>query len=192
MSFTFFMFIAILAVLVALLIWALRNPKHEGSVDVEPGSLEQSGRRHATYLPLVRRALAPADYEFLASRGSPALARRVTQQRRHIALSYLAALHEDFSRLLRLAKAVAILSPEVATAQELERLWLSVQFSLQYQMLRAELRFGMISLPRLDALSHMVSELAVRMETAMKELGERAALAAKMASSLDRSGVDIS
>jgi hypothetical protein len=191
-NFTFFMFFAIVAVLVALLVWALRNPNRNNPLDVEPGSLEQTDRRHATYLPLIRRALSPGDYEFLASRGSPALARRVSKQRHRIALSYLAALHDDFLRLLRLAKVVAVLSPKVATAQEFERLWLSVQFSLRYHMLRAGLYFGVLSLPRLDALSHMVSELAVRMDTAMKELGERATLAAKMASSLDRSGLDAS
>ena len=37
----------------------------------------------------------------------------------------------------------------------------------------------------------MVSELAVRVEIAMSELGERAAIAAQMASSLDRGGVDV-
>jgi hypothetical protein len=39
-------------------------------------------------------------------------------------------------------------------------------------------------------LSHMVSELAVRMESSLKELGERAALAAKT-SSLDGGGVGV-
>ena len=72
-----------------------------------------------------------------------------------------------------------------------ERARLSAQFSLRYQMVRAGLYDGLLSLPRLDALSHMVSELAVRMETAMKELGERAALAAKLASSLDGRNVDV-
>jgi hypothetical protein len=56
---------------------------------------------------------------------------------------------------------------------------------------RAGLYAGLSSVPRLDALSHMVSELAVRMETALKELGERAALAAKAASPLDGRGVNI-
>jgi hypothetical protein len=192
MSFTSLLFIAIVAVLAGLLIWALRSPNKDNALPIEPGSLEEADRRHATYLPLMRVALSSADYEFLASRGSPALARRIAKERRHVALSYLAALRDDFLRLLRLAKAVAVLSPEVATAQELERVWLSVQFSLRCQMLRIGLQFGMVSLPRLDALSQMVSELAVRMDTAMKDLGERAALAAKMASSLDRSGLDAS
>jgi hypothetical protein len=37
----------------------------------------------------------------------------------------------------------------------------------------------------------MVSQLAVQMETSMKELGERAAMAIEMASTLDGNGVDI-
>jgi argininosuccinate lyase len=44
-------------------------------------------------------------------------------------------------------------------------------------------------LPQLDGLGDMVSGLSVRMEEAMKELGERAALAAELASSLNRRGL---
>jgi hypothetical protein len=131
------------------------------------------------------------DFGFLASHGSPTLLRRARKERRHVALAYLAALHDDFQRLLRLAQVVALLSPDVGAAQEFERARLSAQFSLRYQMVRAGLYAGLLSLPRLDALSHMVSELASRMEMALKELGERAALAAKAASPLDGRSVDI-
>ncbi len=191
MNFTFFIFFPIVAGLLALLVWTLRNPNKRKALNIEPVSLEQVGRRHPTYLPLIRQALSPSDFAFLTSHGSPGLARRARRERRRIALSYLAELRDDFQRLLRLARVVAALSPEVGAAEELERLWLNLQFSWRYQMVRAGLYFGLLSLPKLDALSHMVSELAVRMETAMKELGERAALAAKLASSLDRRSVDI-
>ena len=59
-------------------------------------------------------------------------------------------------------------------------------FGWRYQMIRLQLRSGLAPLPRLDDLSNLVSGLSVRMETAIKELGERAALAAEMASSFDR------
>jgi len=188
---TLFLFFVIVACLVAALVWALRPPsQHQRFVD-EPTSLEQVGRRHCTYLPLVRQALSATDFAFLETRGSRKLASRLRKERRRIALSYLANLHDDFLRLLRLAKAIATLSPEIATAQELERLWLSFQFACRYQLLWAGLFTGVPSLGRLDGLSQMVSELAVRMETAISELGERAAIAAQLASSLDRRRVDI-
>jgi hypothetical protein len=192
MKFTLILFFfPIVAALLALLAWALRGPRTHSAHNLELEHLEQTGRRHATYLPLIHQALSPRDIAFLSSHGSPELLRRARKERRRIALSYLAALHDDFLRLLRLAKVVAALSPEVGAAQELERLWLSLRFSWRYEMVRAALYCGFLSLPRLDALGHMVSELAVRMETAVKELGERAVLAAKLASSVDRHGVDI-
>jgi hypothetical protein len=43
----------------------------------------------------------------------------------------------------------------------------------------------------MNAVSTLVSRLAVRMEAAMKELGERAALAAELASAADRGDVDV-
>ena len=191
MNFTPILFFSIVGALLALLAWALRAPGTRAAHKLDLASLEETGRRHATYLPLIRQALSPADLAFLSSRGSPGIARRAGKERRGIALSYLDELRADFQRLLRLAKAVAALSPEVGAAQELERLWLSLEFSWRYQLIRAALYAGLLSLPRLDALSHMVSELAMRMETAMKELGERAALAAKLASSLDGRNVDV-
>jgi hypothetical protein len=113
------------------------------------------------------------------------------KERRGVALSYLTALHEDFSRLLDLATVVAALSPELAPTQEKERVWLKVQFTSRYQLLRVALHAGVFPQHKLDILTHQVSELAVRMETAIRELGERAAVAAKLASSLDGRGVDV-
>jgi hypothetical protein len=129
--------------------------------------------------------------EFLARRGSPQIVRRVRRERRNVALLYLTQLREDFQRLLRLARAVAALSPAVGSRQELERLWLSLEFSWRYQMIRAGFRYGLLPVPQLNSLSHMVSQLAAQMETCLKELGERAATAVQMASTLDGSGVDI-
>jgi hypothetical protein len=188
---TVYVFVAIVACLLALLAWALSKPKHQKQPNDEPASLEQEGRRHATYLPSIRQALSAADFVFLVTHGSHQLAVRVRKERRQIVLSYLASLRDDHLRLLRVAKVVAALSPEVASAQELERVWLTLQFSLRYRIIRGEVYAGWLPLRNLSGLSHMVSDLAVRVETAMNELGERAALAAKLASSLDRGGVDV-
>jgi len=184
-------FFPLVAALLVVLAWALRRPRGPSAQKLDLECLEQTGRRHATYLPLIHQALSPRDSSFLASQGSPDLLRRVRKERRRVALAYLTGLHDDFQRLLRLAQVVALLSPDVGVAQEFERARLSLQFSWHYQMVRAGLYAGLLSLPRLDALSHMVSELAFRMESALKELGERAALAAKAASSLDGRSVDI-
>jgi hypothetical protein len=58
-------------------------------------------------------------------------------------------------------------------------------------MIRAGFYYGPLPVPQLNSLSHMVSQLAVQMETSMKELGERAAMAVQMASTLDGNGMDV-
>jgi hypothetical protein len=185
-------YIAAVALLLILLLWALRAPRRNttGAKD-ESALLGQSGRRHATYLPLIRQVLLPGDLAFVAARGFPELFHRMRKERRRVALSYLTALREDFIGLLRLAAVVAAMSPDLAPAQETERVWLNVQFEWRYQMLRIALHMGVFPQRRLDALSSVVSELAARMETAISEFGERAAMAKKLASSFDGQGVDV-
>src|ERR1700722_9266141 len=124
MTATLIIFSGIVAALLVVLRWALRAPGKSGRGTFDLASLEESGRRHATYVALIKQAASPADMEFLAKRGSPEIARRVRRERRNVALQYLMQLREDFQRLLRLARAVAALSPAVGSRQELERLWL--------------------------------------------------------------------
>jgi hypothetical protein len=193
MNFFFYTFVLAVAVLLILLAWSLRAPKKRRTPSLGPLASEQDpDRRHATYLPQIHRALAPEDFEFLASRASRRLMRRVGKERRRIALAYLSGVQEDFQRLLKLARVIAVLSPEVGATQEFERLQLGVQFALRCHMIRAKLLLGLAPLPQLSGLSNMVSGFAVRMETAVTELGERAALATELASSLERRGVDLS
>jgi hypothetical protein len=90
-----------------------------------------------------------------------------------------------------MAKIIALLSPEVAALQEFQRLRLTVAFGWRYELIRVQVRAGLAPISRLDRLSNFVSSMSVRMETAMKELGERAALAAELASSLDGRGGDM-
>src|SRR5882762_3775207 len=117
--------------------------------------------------------------------------RRVHHERRRVARAYLAALRGDFQSLLRMAKVIAALSPEVAAVHEFERLRLTAKFAWQYEMIRWKLLAGFVKVPQMDGLSDLVSELSVRMEAAMKELGERAAAAAELASSIYRRGLDV-
>ena len=184
-------FFVVLAILLALLVWSL-VPRQTSRAQDEAQSLEESGRRHATYSGLICQSLSNSDFDFLKSRYSPQLARRVQKERRHVALLYLVEIRGDFDRLLRLARVIAVLSPEVSPLQEFDRLRLSFQFSWRYQLIRVGLSLNAFSIKEFANLTGMVSALAVRIEAAMKELGERAALAAELASSLDgRRGVDI-
>jgi hypothetical protein len=58
-------------------------------------------------------------------------------------------------------------------------------------MIRWKLLTGLAPMAQLAGLSDLVSGLSVRMETAMNELGERAAAAAELASSINRRGLDV-
>ena len=191
MSLQLSLFFGLVLVLLLLLAWALRAPRKPKRPGVGPNFLEETGRLHVDFLPQIRQALAQSDYDFLADRGMSSLQRRLRRERKRIVLAYLAAVHEDFESLLRMARIISVLSPEVAALHEFERLRLTLKFSLRYRLIRMQLRAGKVPIPRLAGLSDLVSGLSVRMETAMKELGERAALAAELASSFDGRGGDV-
>ena len=188
MNLTLILFFGFVALLLLALGWALRKPRNARNLPTDPDALEE-GQRHVDYLPQIRQALAAADYDFLSRRASRGALQRVRKDRRGIALAYLTALRGDFQNLLCMASVIAVLSPEVAAAHEFERLRLTTKFAWQYQIIRWKLMAGFAPLPQLDGLSALVSGLGVRMEAALKELGERAALAAELTSSMNRRGL---
>ena len=188
MNLTLILFFGFVALLLLALGWALRKPRNARNLPTDPDALEE-GQRHVDYLPQIRQALAAADYDFLSRRASRGALQRVRRDRRGIALAYLSALRGDFQNLLCMASVIAVLSPEVAAAHEFERLRLTTKFAWQYQMIRWKLMAGFAPLPQLDGLSALVSGLSVRMEAALKELGERAALTAELASPMNRGGL---
>lgn len=189
MSLFFYLFFGFVGLFLLLFVWSMRA-RQGGKPSTEPRILDEYGRANVAHLPQIRQALAAADFEYLSQKAPRALARRVHQERQRVALAFLSAVRQDFQGLLRLAKIVAVLSPEVAAVQEFERVLLTLKFYWRYEWIRMQLRAGLAPLPRLDALSDFVSSISVRMETAMKDLGERAALAAELASSFHGGGPD--
>ncbi len=137
---------------------------------------------HIFYLPHIKQALGQADYEYLSARGPAGLAKRVRKERRRIALNYLAALRSDFERLQHMARVVAVMSPSVAVAQELQGVRLNVEFSIRYRIIYFRLLSDIAPMSAISNFSNLISSLTVRMETAMSSLGESAALAAELAS----------
>ena len=189
MNLTFLLLFGIVATLLLLLAWALRGTGKLPESGAIANAFERSERLHVNFLPQIRQALDTADYAFLEGKGAPVLQRRVRRERRDVALAYLSSLRQDFQGLLRMARIIAVLSPEIVVVQEFERLRLTVKFLWRYEMIRMKLRVGFLSLPQLDALGNLISGLSVRLEKAIKELGERAALAAELASPPDRRGI---
>lgn len=181
-----YFFFAIIALLLVLFCWSLRNPKRHAlsaGSSVIPQDLQGS---HVTHLPQIRRALAPADFAFASERIPPKALRRMQRERRNVALAYLSALRAELERLLRTARILASLSPEVAGGQELERIVLTLNFVCRYRVIRMSVWAGFTPLPQISDLGDLLSAYSVRLEEAIRELGERAAMVAEMVSSPDR------
>jgi hypothetical protein len=137
-------------------------------------------------MPQIRQSLDAADLAFAREKGGRALSGRLRRERRTVSLLYLAAIRRDFEQLLRIARVVALLSPQVSGAHEYERLRLSLLFRVRFQFVRVRLWMGNPAMPEVSTLGEMVGSLAVQMEKAMTQLGERAALAAELALQSDR------
>jgi hypothetical protein len=170
--------------LAAVLVWTLR-PAHRRR---RPGGLSvlESAPRHLCNMGPIRQSQDPKDLHYVTSRGSRELAKRLRRERKDVALLYLDSLRSDFEQLLRIARVVALLSPEISGSYEYERLRLSVLFRLRLALVKFRFMFGNAAMPQLTSLGEMVTSLAIRMEAAMETLGERAVLAADVALQSER------
>lgn len=148
--------------------------------EVVPNQRRDQRYLHTPHLPLIKQALVNLDFAYLNGRGYPALAKRIRKERRHIALGYLACLRLEFEKLLHLARMVAVMSPNVEVAQEVRGLRLNLEFTYRYYLIYFRLLSGVAPLEAIGNLSNMVSALTIRMETAMRELGEQAVLGAEL------------
>jgi hypothetical protein len=191
LSWLFYSFFGLIGLLLILFAWSVRAPARPASSSGHGDGADECGRRHMTYLPQIQQAFAETDFDFLLKNASREVLRRIRLERRYVALAYLAALRDDFDSILRMARAIAVLSPELAAVHEFERIRLTALFAWQYQMIRWSLLAGMAPVQQLHGLSDLVSGLSVRIEAALKELGERAAVAAELASSMNRRGLDV-
>jgi hypothetical protein len=190
----FFVTLAGVFTLAVTLVWALRRPKAV-SCSLEPASLQavasRRGRDHATYLTTICQAMSSEDFQFLEARAAARALRRAHRERQRIAFLYLAELRGEFYSLLRLARVIAALSPQIRAAQELERVGLALRFLWRYHLVLLGLYFGLLFLPQLCGLSAFISQLAVRMDEAIRGVAEQTALADDLGSSLDRRRLDL-
>jgi hypothetical protein len=167
-------FAAIAALLLVLMFWTARA--RAGSGRPAPAaadlSLEEMFPTHYRHFPQIRQALSSDDEEYLRQRAPRGIARRSRAERRGVALQFLAGLEEDFSRLHRLGRTVAALSPKVSRKQEAERLWLWWRFWIHLRLVSLSLRTGLVPVPQLARLTQLVGGLAAEIEAAMAKLEE--------------------
>jgi hypothetical protein len=174
-------FVGIGISLLAVLAWLSYSGMHRATRG-DLGPRPEREYRHISYLPHIKQALGQTDYEYLIARGPAGLAKRVRKERRRIALNYLTALRSEFERLQHMARVVAIMSAEVAVAQELQGVRLNVEFSIRYRIIYFRLLSDIAPASAINNLSDLISSLTVRMETAISSLGESAVLAAELES----------
>ena len=180
---------AIIGVLLLLVMaWLAFSATRRRTEVTQNGSRERECI-HISNLPQIKQALADSDFIYLENQGYPALAKRIRKERRRIALNYLTCLRGEFEKLLRLARMVAALSPNLVVAQEVQGLRLNLEFWYRYYLIYFRLVSGVGPMKAIGSLSNMVSALTIRMETAMSELSERAALGAELLPH-NRSGLD--
>jgi len=166
--------------LAGLLFWSLRGASHRKTVD-HGFHVFDSAPRHLRNMAQIRQAMDRADLEYAAEKGGQQLSARIRSERRRVTLLYLAAIRRDFEQSLRVARIVAVLSPEVSGSQEYERLRLSMVFRLRFYAIRLGLHLGNVAQPQILALGQMTASFAMQLEETMARLGERAALAAELA-----------
>ncbi len=155
-----------------VLLWLMRprpNPPKRERLPLDQ-SFENFIPRHYRFFPQVRQALSAGDHEYLCESAPPHVVKRVMQERREVARRYLAGLREDFSKLERLGRVVAALSPVISREQETERLLLSLKFRVLYSLVFLRIAAGPVPIDQIDLLTGLVGRLAVRMEQAIAQI----------------------
>jgi len=187
MSITIILFILLAVLLLGALVWATRPPKRR-LVSTSDVLSTLSEEHHYSRLPQILRALQPEDTDFLRARGFAPLCRRIRSDRARIALLYLDCLQEEYEKLLEASRVVAAMAPEMIALDEAERFKLNLRFALGCRYLRWKLRLGLEPLRGFGSLSEMTSGVALRLEMATSQIGERSALSLAFASILKERG----
>jgi|SRR5208283_1531007 len=174
MNITIILFILLAVLLIGALVWAIRPPKRK-LVSINDVLTAFSVEHHYSRLPQILQALQPEDTAFLRARGFAPLRRRIRSERGRIALLYLDCLQEEYEKLLEASRVVAAMAPELVALDEAERFKLTLRFAVGCRYLRLRLRLGLEPWRGFGILSEMASGMALRLEGATSQIGERAA-----------------
>lgn len=170
--------IAFVAVLVALaillgLVWLLFGSQRNASAPtIGDLQIEKVLPANCRHFPQISQLLSQEDTEFMRKRASRHIESKWRDERRRILKQYLDGLRQDFTRLERLARLIAALSPEIRKRQEWEWFWLALQFHLSYRMVALKLALGSFSPEGLAGLTEMIAGLTAELENRMALIAE--------------------
>ncbi|HKI13337.1 MAG TPA: hypothetical protein VKA02_14565 [Candidatus Acidoferrum sp.] len=185
MNITIILFILLAVLLIGALIWAVQPPKRK-LVSIDDVLRALTEEHHYSRLPQILQALQPEDTAFLRARGFATLRRRIRSERGRIALLYLDCLQEEYEKLLEASRVVAAMAPEMVALDEAERFKLNLRFALGCRYLRWRLLLGLEPWRGFGRLSETTSGMALRLEMATSQIGERSALSLAFASILKK------
>jgi hypothetical protein len=121
---------------------------------------------HCRFFPQVRQAMSPEDAAYIASRASVSVRRHWEKCRRRAGRLYLSGLREDFARLNRLSRALALRAPRVRAHQEAELLWLNLRFQFLYGVVLFRILLGQPAAEELGHIASLIGGLGSRLEQA--------------------------
>ena len=121
---------------------------------------------HSRYFPQVCHALCWEDAPYLSGRGSRPVYRRWRKSIRRAGRMYLSGLREDFSRLNRLARHLALHSPQVRARQQAELFRLNVHFQFLYSLVLWKFLIRQPGGQRLEQMAALIGSLGSRLEQA--------------------------
>ncbi|MGH9711068.1 MAG: hypothetical protein ACRD37_11035 [Candidatus Acidiferrales bacterium] len=160
------------AILLGLL-WLLFGSKAtETSSDVDNLEIEKLLPVKCRHFPQITQMLKQEDSIFMRKRAPHHIEREWRAERRRILGQYLKGLRQDFTRIERLARLIAALSPEVRKGQEWEWMRLGVQFHLSYRIVALKIALGSLSPDGLARLTELISGLASQLENRMSLIAE--------------------
>ena|SRR5487761_230822 len=164
--------LAVFAVLLALFWLLFGSPTTESPGSRDARDIEEFLPVNCRHFPQIRQMLETEDLQFMRRRAPRHIEVEWRGERRRILGQYLKSLGQDFSRLERLARLIATLSPEIRRAQEWEWLWLGIRFRLLYRSVGLKIAFGSFSVDDIARLTDPIAGLAAELESRMSLIAE--------------------
>ena len=167
-------FVAILVLLAILaLLWLLFGSRtNETGSSLDALQIERLLPINCRHFPQITQMLKEEDRQFMRMRAPHHTERKWRAERRRILKQYLTGLAQDFARVQRLARLVSALSPEIRKGQELEWMWLGLQFHVSYRMVELKFALGRLSPDGLAELTGIIAGLADELEHRMSLITE--------------------
>ena len=159
--------------IVVTLFWLLfGSPAPETPASLDARDAEEFLPANCRHFPQIRQMLETEDHQFMRRRAPRHIEREWRGERRRILGQYVKGLGQDFSRLERLARLIATLSPEIRKSQEWEWMWLGVRFRLLYRSVELKIALGSFSAKDIARLTDPIAGLAAELESRMARIAE--------------------